>query len=104
TNVGKLYPQTATIAIPSGPQPGYISTLTLVAGSGYTNGTYALTVTNPGSGTGFAATVTVSSNTLASFNITNHGFNYPTSATIGIPAGAGGGTGGSITPTFTGEG
>lgn len=79
---------------------GNISALTLVAGSGYTNGTYALSVTGPGIGTGFAGTVTVSGGALASYSITNPGRNYPSTATIAIPAGAGAGSGGSITPTI----
>lgn len=79
---------------------GSITTLTLVPGSGYTNGTYALTVSNAGIGTGFAGTVTVSGGTLSSFAITNMGKNYPQTATIAIPAGAGAGSLGSITPTI----
>lgn len=79
---------------------GGITSLTLVAGSGYSNGTYALTVSNPGSGTGFAGTVTVSGGGLSSFAITNPGRNYPQTATISIPAGAGAGSAGSITPTI----
>lgn len=79
---------------------GNITTLTLVAGSGYSNGTYALTVSNAGGGTGFAGTVTVSGGGLTSFAITNMGKLYPQTATIAIPAGAGGGSLGSITPTI----
>lgn len=79
---------------------GGITALTLVAGSGYTNGTYALSVTGAGAGTGFAGTVTVAGGVLTSTAITNHGKKYPQTATIAIPAGAGGGSGGSITPTI----
>lgn len=79
---------------------GGITSLTLVGGSGYTNGTYALTVTGPGTGSGFAGTVTVSGGALSSFIITNVGKNYPQMATILIPGGAGAGTGGSITLTI----
>lgn len=79
---------------------GDITSLTLVGGSGYTNGTYALTITNPGTGTGFAGTVTVTGGALASFVITNQGTLYPQTATIGIPAGAGAGSAGSITPVI----
>jgi len=79
---------------------GAISTLTLTPGSGYTNGTYALSVTGAGSGVSFAGTVTVSGGALTSFSITNHGKLYPQSATIGIPAGAGGGSLGAIVPTI----
>lgn len=79
---------------------GNITSLVLVGGSGYTNGTYALSVTGAGSGSGFAGTVTAAGGGLASFAITNMGKNYPQTATIGIPAGAGAGTGGSITPVI----
>src|SRR5579884_2534303 len=73
---------------------GSITALTLGAGTGYTNGTYALSVTGAGSGSGFAGTVTVSGGALTSYSITNVGSDYPTTATISIPAGAGAGTGG----------
>lgn len=79
---------------------GNITTLTLVAGTGYTNGTYALAVSNAGSGTGFAGTVTVSGGHLSSFTITNVGKQYPQTATIAIPSGAGAGSAGTITPTI----
>lgn len=79
---------------------GAITSLVLVGGTGYTNGTYALTVTGAGSGTGFAGTVTVTGGALASFIITNTGKNYPQTATISIPAGAGAGSNGSITPVI----
>lgn len=78
---------------------GNISSLAIVAGSGYTPGTYALSVTGAGAGSGFAGTVTVNGGgSLASTAITNVGKLYPQTATIAIPGGAGGGTGGSITP------
>lgn len=79
---------------------GAITALALTAGSGYTNGTYALSVTNPGSGTGFAGTVTVSGGALTSYAITNNGRLYPQTATIAIPSGAAGGSSGAITPTI----
>lgn len=79
---------------------GGITSLILVGGSGYSNGTYALTVTAPGSGSGFAGTVTVSGGSLTSFAITNTGKLYPQTATISIPGGAGAGTLGSITPVI----
>ncbi len=79
---------------------GGISSLVLVAGSGYTNGTFALSVTGPGSGSGFVGTVTVASGALSSFAITVAGRNYPQTATIAIPGGAGGGSAGSITPVI----
>lgn len=79
---------------------GGILSLALTPGSGYTNGTYALSVTGAGGGTGFAGTVTVAGNALASTSITSAGKGYPQTATIGIPAGAGAGSGGAITPTI----
>jgi len=80
---------------------GNISSLTLVAGTGYTPGTYALAVTGAGGGSGFAGTVTVNGGGgLASYVITSVGKLYPQTATIAIPAGAGSGSGGSITPTI----
>lgn len=79
---------------------GAIVSLALTAGSGYTNGTYALSVSGAGSGSGFAGTVTVSGGALTSSAITNNGKLYPQSATIAIPGGAGGGSGGAITPTI----
>jgi len=79
---------------------GGITSLTLVGGSGYTNGTYALTVSNAGNGSGFAGTVTVSAGAISSFTITATGKFYPQTATIAIPTGAGSGTLGSITPSI----
>lgn len=80
---------------------GNITSLTLVGGSGYTPGTYALSVTGAGAGSGFAGTVTVNgSGVLSSYAITNVGKLYPQTATISIPAGAGAGSGGSITPNI----
>jgi hypothetical protein len=79
---------------------GNITSLTLVGGSGYSNGTFALSVTGAGGGSSFAGTVTVSGGVLTSYAITNVGKLYPQTATIGIPAGAAGGSGGSITPTI----
>lgn len=78
---------------------GNITALTLVAGSGYTPGTYALSVSNAGSGSGFTGTVTVNGGgSLATYAITNVGKLYPQTATISVPVGAGSGTLGTITP------
>lgn len=79
---------------------GGITALALTAGAGYTNGTYALSVTGAGSGSGFTGTVTVSGGALTSSAITAVGHGYPQTATIAIPAGAGAGGGGAITPTI----
>lgn len=80
---------------------GGITSLALTAGSGYTAGTYALAVSSPGIGTGFAGTVTVNGGgQLHSYIITNPGKYYPQSATISVPVGAGMGSGGTIVPTI----
>lgn len=79
---------------------GGITALTLTGGSGYTNGTYALSPTSTGGGTGFAGTVTVSGGALTSYSITNPGELYGSSTSIPIPAGAGSGNSGAIAPTI----
>lgn len=80
---------------------GSITSLALVGGTGYTPGTYALAVSNAGIGTGFTGTVTVSSSSsLSSYVISAIGKDYPQTATIVIPGGAGGGSAGSIKPAI----
>lgn len=76
---------------------GGVLALTVVGGSGYTNGTgYALTASG-GGGSGFGGTVDVVSGALTNGKITNPGENYTSAPTIAVPSGAGSGTGGSIT-------
>jgi hypothetical protein len=61
------------------------------AGSGYTNGTYALTNLTGGSGTGAKATITVAGNVVTSVVITSRGSNYTVGNTLTatLPAGSG---------------
>lgn len=80
-----------------------VTQLNIIPGSGYTNGTYTWT-TSGGGGTGATGTITVSggklgSSTSQSYTISNEGSGYTSRPTIAIPAGAGSGSGGSITPT-----
>ncbi len=85
--------------------PGYtsqratgVATLTIAnAGSGYTDGTHALTGTG-GSGTGFAGTATVEDGEITSVVITSPGSGYTGAPTIVLTA-LGAGTGGSVTAT-----
>lgn len=58
------------------------------AGSGYTNGTYALSFTG-GGGTGAAGTYTVSGNVVTSISLTAEGSGYTSTPTIGFPSGGG---------------
>lgn len=75
---------------------GVTSISITAAGSGYTNGTYALGVS--GGPTGFAGTYTVTGNTVTSVTITNPGLATATTApTLSFPSG--GGTGATATAT-----
>jgi hypothetical protein len=71
--------------------------ISLVFGTGYTNGTYSITFSG-GGGTGAAGTVTVSSGGYFSYTISNYGSGYTSAPTASISAGAG--SGGSITVTI----
>jgi hypothetical protein len=77
-----------------------VATLGGVNGSGYTNGTYAITGTG-GGGTGFAGTITVTGGAITTRTITNPGIGYTSAPTIALPAGIGAGTLGTITATIT---
>lgn len=80
---------------------GGITSIAIVGGTGYTPGTYSLSPTNVGSGSGFAGTVTINnSGVLSSVSITQPGRLFSLNTTIPIPAGAGSGSGGSLTPTI----
>lgn len=85
-----------------GKSTGLGKTLTLAAGSGYTNGTYTWTATGGGCSTEPIGTVTVSGNALTSATIgaTTQGVGCTSGPTIPIPGGAGAGSGGSITPRW----
>lgn len=66
-----------------------IHSITLTAaGSGYTDGTYALSFTG-GGGTGAAGTYTVSGNVVTSISLTSEGSGYTSTPTIGFPSGGG---------------
>lgn len=81
--------------------------LNIVGGSGYTNGTYAWTSSGGGCSVNASGTITVSGGLLggaaagtpANFAISNGGSGCTSRPTISVPAGAGAGTGGSITAT-----
>lgn len=80
-----------------------VTQLNVKAGTGYTNGTYTWTASGC-SGTGATGTITVSGGKLAGatsqlYTISNEGQQYTCRPTIAIPAGASGGSGGSIIPT-----
>lgn len=74
---------------------GGIKSVTVTAGSGYTNGTYPLVFTG-GGGSGAAGTLTVTGGAFASTTITSVGSGYTSLPTVTAPA-ATGGTGGALT-------
>ena len=94
SNAGTGYSSTPTITITS----GITGTTALVAGSGYTNGTYPLGISG-GGGSGCTGTFTISSGGLTSISITNAGTGYTSAPTLSFP-GAGAGTGASATATL----
>jgi hypothetical protein len=81
--------------------------LNIVGGSGYTNGTYTWTSSGGGCTVNASGTITVASGELggaargipANYTIGTEGTGCTARPAIAIPAGAGAGTGGSITPT-----
>lgn len=82
-----------------------LASITIVAGSGYTNGTYDLifsggTFNATYGGTHARATATITSNAISSVNITYRGFGYLTAPTISLPTSAGAGSG-SLTGVLT---
>lgn len=73
-----------------------VSALTIAnPGSGYANGTFALTATG-GGGAGFAGSATVAGGVITSVTVTSPGAGYTTAPTISLAA-LTGGTGGSVT-------
>ena len=94
SNAGTGYSSTPTITITS----GITGTTTLVAGSGYTNGTYPLGISG-GGGSGCTGTFTISSGGLTSISITNAGTGYTSAPTLSCP-GAGAGVNASATATL----
>jgi hypothetical protein len=93
TNNGTGYFNTPTITITS----GITGTSTIVAGSGYTNGTFPLGISG-GGGSGCIGTFTISSGGLTSISITNAGTGYTSAPTLSFPNA--GGTGASATATL----
>ena len=94
SNAGTGYSSTPTITITS----GITGTTALVAGSGYTNGTYPLGISG-GGGSGCTGTFTISSGGLTSISITNAGTGYTSAPTLSFP-GAGAGVNASATATL----
>jgi phage tail sheath protein FI len=76
---------------------GVLTATATAPGSGYTNGTYNLTVT--GSGTGAVITATVASGAVTTVTVVEPGSGYSTPPTLALPAGAGAGTGATFSAT-----
>lgn len=66
---------------------------TVVAGTGYTNGTYENVPLSGGTGTGALATVVVGSTVVSTITITYSGQGYTVGDVLGVPAAYAGGTG-----------
>lgn len=79
---------------------GGVVSLTGAQGSGYTDGTYDLTVTGGTGGSGAAAKATVSGGKVTARTITNPGSGYTVAPTFALPAGAGAGTGATFVATL----
>ncbi len=95
---------TGTIQYPHIQDGKAVFALAILSGSGYTNGTYTWTSTGGGCSVAASGTVTVSGGLLGgaggvSYTISSEGSGCTSQPTIPIPAGAGSGTGGSITAT-----
>lgn len=85
---------------PIGPTAGYLSTLGVTitdGGTGGTDGTYALTITDAGGGTGATGTYTITDNTISDVSITAAGSAY-VSPVLSFPSGGITGTDITITP------
>ena len=94
SSLGTDYINTPTITITS----GITGTTTIVAGSGYTNGTYILRISG-GGGSGCTGTFTISGGGLTSISITNAGTGYTSAPTLSF-SGAGAGVNASATATL----
>jgi Chaperone of endosialidase len=109
STVNNIPPGTAFVGQGWAPNYGYdygyqITGFNLTAGSGYTNGTYALTPSPNGGGSGFVGTITISGGHLSSTNIISNGSGYSNATTFAIPTGAGVGSGGAIQTIFNNGG
>lgn len=91
---GVLIPRVTTTERDAIPISTNIISLTLVGGTGYTNGTYTISFSG-GGGSGAAGTVVVTAGTYSSWVISNYGTGYTSAPSATISAGAG--SGGSIT-------
>lgn len=94
---------TGTIQFPHLLDIQMVTQLNVIAGTGYTNGTYTWTATGC-TGSGATGTITVAGGKLAGatsqqYTISNEGTGYTCRPTIAIPSGASGGSGGQIVPT-----
>ena len=76
---------------------GVLTAGVTAGGTGYTDGTYNLTVT--GAGTGAVITATVVAGIVTSTSIVNPGSGYTVAPTLALPAGAGAGTGATFSVT-----
>lgn len=79
--------------------------LSILGGSGYTNGTYTWTSTGGSCTTPASGTVTVTAGAVGgsyggSYTISNEGIGCTSKPSVAIPGGAGAGSGATITPTF----
>jgi hypothetical protein len=91
TNSGVGYTNYASVVITS----GITNTSNIVAGSGYTNGTYNLIISG-GGGSGASGTFTITGGGLASITIVNAGTGYTSAPTLSF-TNAPGGSGASAT-------
>lgn len=79
---------------------GGVVSLTGNQGSGYTDGTYSLTVTGGTGGSGAAATAVITGGKVVTRTITNPGGGYTVAPTFALPVGAGSGTGATFSATL----
>lgn len=91
TSTGEFKPMPVNVAA------GVSTTSGLVAGTGYTNGTYTNVPLSGGSGTGALATVVVGGTVVTGVTITQAGGGYKVADALSIPAAFAGGTGSGAT-------
>lgn len=77
---------------------GVVAANITAGGTGYTDGTYNMTVT--GTGTGAQITATIAGGIVTSTAIVKPGSGYTANPTLALPAGAGSGTGATFTATY----